>query len=401
MAPSFTGKCLKFECPGCKSDVICDFGQARSRRNLVCPYCGETTPTDSAEVRPSELVSIELGNKRVQRWDVVAFEESGRNDAGIKRVVGLPNEALGFRGGDIFANGKILRKPIEVQKDVRVLVHDTRFIKPSVRIWFSEGAPDLVESATPGVFRFSDSTAGSLNWFRYQGGQNYSRRDQQRKLDVTNELAQKNWPLSAIEDNYGYNQSLNRTLNPTADLFVEFKVTPISSGKVAWRLSGKHELKFVVDFERMQFTFTGGSLLRSTVPLADLIESNKPVLVEFSSFDQQLLVLINGERVFEKPFGPNVQKAIQYSNNVFEIGGDVGDNGNDGDQLLVEELKIWRDIYYLPGHPLVGSSDVALLTSGKNEYLLLGDNVPISRDSREWDPAAIPVSKIIGIVKKK
>ena len=45
----------------------------------------------------------------------------------VKRVVGLPGESIRIKGGDIFVDGKIIRKTLPEIRAMRILIHDSRF----------------------------------------------------------------------------------------------------------------------------------------------------------------------------------------------------------------------------------------------------------------------------------
>ncbi|MDZ7816931.1 MAG: signal peptidase I [Planctomycetota bacterium] len=48
------------------------------------------------------------------RWEVVVFKKPGENRNLIKRCAGLPGEELELSGGEVYANGAMLRKPYEL-----------------------------------------------------------------------------------------------------------------------------------------------------------------------------------------------------------------------------------------------------------------------------------------------
>jgi hypothetical protein len=62
----------------------------------------------------------------------------------------------------------------------------------------------------------------------------------------------------------------------------------------------------------------------------------------------------------------------------------------------VTHLQLYRDIYYLDpaglGSDWRGDSAPAFL----GNFLLLGDNPPISIDSRHWPAGGVPRSQILG-----
>ena len=66
--------------------------------------------------------------RRPKRWEVAVFHFPGEpSQAYVKRVVGLPGESIRIVGGDIFVDGKIVRKSLSEIRAMRMLVHDSRF----------------------------------------------------------------------------------------------------------------------------------------------------------------------------------------------------------------------------------------------------------------------------------
>jgi hypothetical protein len=64
--------------------------------------------------------------------------------------------------------------------------------------------------------------------------------------------------------------------------------------------------------------------------------------------------------------------------------------------LEVTQLKVWRDIHYLPPSGLDEPWQAPAAQSG--HVALLGDNPPVSDDSRQWPGGSVPASTILGRV---
>jgi len=101
--------------------------------------------------------------------------------------------------------------------------------------------------------------------------------------------------------------------------------------------------------------------------------------LEISLFDQQFLLAINGRAMATLPY-------------------DLGDGnanppteplavGSQGLGLVLRTLRVYRDVYFTrpigPGQP--GNFDPINILRG-DEYFVVGDNSPISQDSRAWRP---------------
>ena len=66
--------------------------------------------------------------------------------------------------------------------------------------------------------------------------------------------------------------------------------------------------------------------------------------------------------------------------------------------MTLEEVRVYRDVYYTePIWARQGAGGNAAVRLGPEEYFVLGDNSPISEDSRTWPPpAAVSAKWLIG-----
>ena len=66
-------------------------------------------------------------------------------------------------------------------------------------------------------------------------------------------------------------------------------------------------------------------------------------------------------------------------------------------QVTLREVALWRDIYYSP-RPLGAAlnSPTATWQLGPDELFLLGDNSPVSVDSRVWPHPGVPLRMLVG-----
>ena len=55
--------------------------------------------------------------------------------------------------------------------------------------------------------------------------------------------------------------------------------------------------------------------------------------------------------------------------------------GANGSELAIQRLQVYRDVYYTPP---THSIPAVVRKLGPDEYFILGDNSPISVDSRSW-----------------
>ena len=71
--------------------------------------------------------------------------------------------------------------------------------------------------------------------------------------------------------------------------------------------------------------------------------------------------------------------------------------GTDGLSATIRRLQVYRDLYYL-GPFGMDRNWSAPERLGSDQLFVIGDNVPISRDSRHWVPSGVPGQRLLGRV---
>jgi signal peptidase I len=389
MAPTVCGACLSATCDECGFDFKTEF-IAKPDAGLTCPNCGyDELKAGDMKLVESPEVSLEPFKGFPRRWDIVGFNlpAESEKETGVKRIVGLPGETIEFKDGDLYSRNNILRKPWELQKEVRVPVFDSQcnaiapFDNPSR---FRHADEDSGWEVRGKELRFA-AIGDSLDWLDYVHWRNC-----QRVGNRNDEFP--------IEDSYGFNQKLVREMNSTDDLMVELDVD----------FEVDSQMRFLFRRNRAEFCFTISRTeteisvscqkegQRKPLVLVSKLETDLPAAtIEFSSFDRSIQLRINGTNVFElredessdvvsseSSFPPN-------SKSVFRIGGEEG-------VFRINRLQVWRDLYYLASPAGFEAPKNLKLTAGDDEYILLGDNSPKSLDSRTWGNPGIPRSDLIG-----
>ena len=148
MAPTLMGAHKDVSCSQCGTSFQC--GASRERNGTesslvvvagVCPNCRYVNGLDLKENKNHLTFNGDriLVNKFTyalsdpERWDVIVFKYPGNPKQNyIKRLVGLPNETLTIRHGDVFVHptgtdesDQIVRKPPETLLAMSHLVYDT------------------------------------------------------------------------------------------------------------------------------------------------------------------------------------------------------------------------------------------------------------------------------------
>jgi signal peptidase I len=197
MAPTLQGRHIDMECPECgyqyQAGASEENDQKGEVRKTYCPVCRFSVVLDS-DRDPNHgsfngdriLVSkfaYEIGNP--ERWDVFVFKfpENAKQNY-IKRLVGLPNELIRIRHGDIFAAPWLFDlAPEAVPSD------DAQVVTPALRQAFADAGRPLSDEATleaiPASERplaFDTQMVRSMWWVVDGGGGRYLIRGPHRRV---------------------------------------------------------------------------------------------------------------------------------------------------------------------------------------------------------------------------
>lgn len=417
------------------------------RETTTCPNCGQTG-IDTADLPRNEgdqlLVhkfAYEFRDPR--RWEVIVFQSNSEpHQPYCKRVVGLPDEEIRVHDGDIFADGILQRKPHEVQQSIRIPVWNNDFQPEEASIplrwlplqeesgWKREGnnfvfvptaemaAGTLVyehwiqaggrhwtsvplaswpqEIDVPdepnAVLRYSQESgrlfaSGVLSPLELQQWQSLS--DNPEWHVALDELARRSH-FGPIADDYGYNAEGTRESNVVHDLQVELLLTPNGRhGRFEILVSdGGDEFTLVLNFadRQLELLANGDPVPLRTAPFTPLMREPQ-FTVSLSTFDRQVIAAVGGEPVFEPLlYGEreSARRPLSRPARLIAAGG----------EFRVEHLSLYRDVYYTAKGQESGVDPGYTLAD--NEFYVLGDNSPVSVDSRVWEHPAITRDALIG-----
>jgi signal peptidase I len=400
MAQSLLGAHATRTCPACGYEY--DFSTGG---DCLCPNCHLRTPL------VGEPVASKAGDRILvhkwpyvlggifgpQRWDVIVFRNpADPSENYIKRLIGLPGESVEIIDGDVFiADAKtgltsVARKTPAAQSVLWFLVFDQNYIP---RASASEVAgPRWVAEPPSG-----DANAGwsglDSRVIRYTGLD-----DRERAIHF-----QPNDDEEYFQDLYAYNRGTSESVEGRSrgsaageapcvrDVRVLAEVTfRRGDGACRWELD-RDGYRFVAELRR-----DGTVLLTMTPPRAapSLIHGapvalppfryNHPYVVEFGHVDYRVHLKVDGREVLstaDEEYAPNLA-AIRHLARIRPVDLRIHAAAL---ELELRGLRIDRDVYYTyrdrytkrayPGHPFKLEPD---------EYFVLGDNSPDSRDGREW-----------------
>lgn len=114
---------------------------------------------------------------------------------------------------------------------------------------------------------------------------------------------------------------------------------------------------------------------------------DSPIRVEFSVFDRQVLVALNGMLFFKPLRVPDQWVRTGPVKSPVRI-------GSWNSRVAIDRIKLFRDVFYTRGKARNGVDEPYQLAD--DEYFMLGDNSPVSSDSRNWPDGAVNESLLVG-----
>ena len=196
--------------------------------------------------------------------------------------------------------------------------------------------------------------------------------------------------FAPITDRYAYNRSPGALANVVGDLMVACRVRLVGEGTFAIEITDGQ-----MPFRLLAETSTGtlslvhkasGELLR-TADLPAALFSSEGALVEMSVMDRQALVAIDGTEPFAPWTYDGSDSKPASAQQMVRIGAK-------GLAVEIRSLVLYRDVYYTPGKSRNGIDSPYAL--GPCEFFMLGDNSPVSLDSRSWSDGAVPAKLLLG-----
>jgi signal peptidase I len=390
MAPTLLGWHREIRCSSCQSVFMVGIEDEGQTGEAICPNCGKRGLDDGPSIEcGGDRVLVEkflFEFRRPRRWEVAVFHFPGEpSQAYVKRVVGLPGESIRINRGDVFVNDRIARKSLPEVRATRMLVHDSRF------------QPNDAARFPRWVFHFDAPDGRAKTGWKHVGNRFVHERGDAAAALADDWLAYKHWDAGrggygTMTDFHGYNGNEPRDPNEIKDVGMEARVTlsgSIESISIALRsCRDRFALLIPTTNARAIELMRNGTrvpIRNRSNPFAERRLWPRTVLLEAALMDGRFQAAIDGRLLFE-PFDYDdpVSKA-PTSESLLELGVRGGD-------LEVREMRVYRDIYYtgtLANTPRQGHGIRSGVKLGDDEFFVLGDNSPVSNDSRFWSEGPV------------
>ena len=315
-----------------------------------------------------------------QRWDVVVFKNPiNPLDNYIKRLIALPEETVELVNGDVFIDGKIVRKPASVQKELWMPI----FLQDYQPLEAAGHFNDLVLQGQDGDNKTwkppfenepnSEWEFGNKTVFTLSG-----------KTDTQHTMVYVPDNPNDFRAFYGYNESSGYSFKPiVSDLMVSFYAKcDHPDGYVGASLEkyGVHYSARVEFDGAMVFTKTVNGQTTPLRPpmLSGGIETGRFEKFEFANVDQQLVFRWGNKRFTydlskDESFQPvKADDEKPPTVRLFASG-----------PAQIQHIGLYRDIFYA-GKNAERATPENPFTLDPDEFFVCGDNSNNSYDGRAW-----------------
>ncbi len=396
MAPTLLGMHRDFVCPNCGKRFSLGMDEDGRLGRPVCPNCGQT---ELAEAPASDGLGDRLLVQKFvydlrppRRWEVAVFQNpADPSQAYVKRVVALPGEAIQLAGGDVYIDGRIARKTLAEARAMSVPVYDHDF------------TPKDLGRFPRFSFRRGEFRRIIPSGWKAEGSR-FVREPTGQVSDLPDWISYRHWQADRanygpIRDFIAYNGSDIAGENRVRDLILTTRlVLGEGCSAVTVRIDSGAD-RFLITLP-----ITGPAPIEvrrngrfvPTEPLGPSLgkPAKGPRTLEVAVVDHRLTVAIDGSPAFEPvdyddphdgpPGGPGPVAL-----------GVIGDG-----RAEVLSWKLDRDVYYTaalaqsPRRPFAVEEPYVL---GRDQYFVLGDNSPVSNDSRFWpDSPVVTLDRFLG-----
>ena len=427
----------------------------QERRSFTCPFCGTEIPIEEAEYISGDVLTLQKTSLPFQRYDIAVIE-NGDGTGIVKRIVGLPGETVSIDHGDLIVNGSPLKRTTKALDITTVELSDFHMIKKPDRIIVvhqklgafdqsvsssglagkdslsvktglagkdslsaktgSAGKDSLsVKTGSAGKDSLSAKT-GSADKDSLSVKTGLEGKSAERRLSDPSGTAAKD-DANPYFGEAVTNLSSCPRLGPVdysqieyvRDFTISFEMRPASIRRENTFFLNRGTVFYMVQLDLEALICKLYSLSNSPKAFDSLLPEDfsvQPVseqnfrsigqfglssrIIHIYFIDRFLEIMIDNEVVmrWQEPENDAVPVPIEIP--LVWFGKDLHPSGALG-------LRVRRDLHY--SAPKEGEASFRKeYKIPENEYFLLGDNSPVSKDSRNWEPATIPKEKLYRII---
>ena len=372
MVPHLYGKHCLVRCRRCHAKYRIQLAPSIGDTRSACSHCGCLQQPERVGVQTGDRLLIEASEGPFQRWQTAVFRHPQRlTKTCIKRVVGLPGEQVDIRDGEFLINGLPYQKTFAEYQALAVNVVDTRSSELHVddACWERD---DYDWTVTDQGLEVTSDNPPHVAWLRFRG-RPFPGYDMTRGI---------------VFDDYNFNQQVSRRLHPMRDVTVAVEAACHSPSvelhiHMVWEAeTGDDSWSLVVSPNSGQAFIRRHDVLVETISLPRQV-GLKTFSVAFGCVDGQILVTHGIQELWRWSSDEMLPTRPLLS---LKVG--VRDVGGKG--LTVKRLMVARDIFYLGSMGLAASTHL-----DTDEVYVLGDNCPVSEDSRQFGP--LNVARMVGL----
>jgi signal peptidase I len=408
MAPALIGHHRAAPCPRCGFPVRVgrpgSGGATQHFAEVACPNCDRRFSLAAARDLSGDRLLVDKNVYSVRtprRWEMVVFRcpDTDPKEFGkpyVKRLVGLPGETISILEGDVFANGRLVRKGLAEVRETMVPVFDMNYppkpdgwadrwvVAPAADPRLPAPAADRPPPTGEPVVRGAELVLDASEGPQTTVGATY----RNWNLDERKEETIRAWNAYDGTPRHSFGP-----YPPAHDFIlsceVEVTATTTAEASFACRLmDGADAVAAEIsvgpkETGRAQLVREQHGGLGAAGGVA--LQPGSRYRLEFAFVDRQALLALDGTLVVPPaeldPAGTRgeVRRPLQI--------------GARGCRVVIRDLRLYRDIHYTQ-YGEHGTRHPAEL--GPKEYYVLGDNSGNSQDSRKWPTPGVPEVDFIG-----
>jgi signal peptidase I len=120
---------------------------------------------------------------------------------------------------------------------------------------------------------------------------------------------------------------------------------------------------------------------------------DSPTTLEVATLDKQFLVAMDGVSClsfdYEQPLRQADGERTKDPGSPQRTDDDLLAIGACGLEVELKDVRLLRDVYYTQGPPVAADTEMKMYRLGADEFFVLGDNSPVSLDSRQGRPDGV------------